>query len=52
MARKLTVKEEKTEKQNGTFVTTAYIPVEIDQAFRLCPIGVNARVWPKAKRTL
>lgn len=35
-----------------TFVTTVYIPTEVDQAFRLCLIGVNARRAAAHKRTL
>lgn len=52
MARKSTVKEEVADKQKDTFVTTAYIPVEIDQAFRLCLIRVNAARAAEGKRTL
>lgn len=40
------------EKARDTFVTTAYIPVEVDQAFRLCLIKVNAARAADGKKTL
>lgn len=45
-------KADDAQDKGETFGTTVYVPTEVDQAFRLCLIGVNARRAAAHERTL